>query len=107
MKQGPSYVTDEIHLWHVRLDQPLDTVVALHAMLSEDERDRAVRLRAPRLRERFIVGRAALRRVLGGLSDQHPADVAFAYSAAGKPVLAGPAHESLNFNLTHSQHLAI
>ena len=98
---------DDIHLWHVPLDRPPAEVEALAAILSADELARAARFRDPRWGRRFVVGRAALRQVLGRWLDRAPPAVHFAYRAAGKPELADPHPPGAYFNVTHSQGLAI
>ena len=98
-----------VHVWAVPLRQPMAAVDAAARLLAPDEHARAARFHFARDRDRFIVARAALRRILGGCLGVEPAAVQFAYSAAGKPDLA-PVHEArdrLSFNLSHSHELAV
>ncbi len=74
------------------------------ALLSADERERAGRFRFGRDRDRFVSGRAALRRLLGDRLGVAPADIEIAYGAAGKPYVAGA---SVQFNVSHSDDVAL
>ena len=76
----------------------------LEDLLSEDERDRAARLRFERDRRRFVVARARLRELLGRRLGMRPEAVAIVYGAQGKPALA---RGELRFNLAHSGELAL
>ena len=88
----------EIHLWTWTLSAlPGDS-----ALLSPDERVRAERYRLDRDRDRFVAGRAGLRRILASEIGADPAALLFAYSKGGKPSLIGGPH----FSLSHSQDLA-
>jgi len=77
-------------------------------VLSADERDRAARFLAERERDRFIVARATLRRLLGERLGV-PADaVRLRMEKHGKPALAWPfAASGLRFNVSHSEGLAV
>jgi phosphopantetheinyl transferase len=81
------------------------------ALLDDGERARAGRFRFARDRIRFIAAHAQARRLLGARLGIAPADVRFATTRHGKPVLAPapadvpgapPAEGTLAFNLTHS-----
>ena len=54
----------DLHVWTVALDQPADVCARLELVLSDDERARARRFVFERDTRRFVVCRAALRRVL-------------------------------------------
>ena len=71
------------------------------ALLSDDEQDRANRLRQEDARHRFVSSRTALRTILGKLLEKEPGALAFDAGEHGKPFLASPA-SSLNFNAAHS-----
>jgi 4'-phosphopantetheinyl transferase len=90
------------------LDQPASTVRRLGESLALDERERAGRFHFDRDRDRFIVGRGALRALLGRYLGMEPGRVAFRYGPQGKPALAeGAGTSPLQFNLAHSQGLAL
>ena len=96
-----------VHTWCVNLDVPAETVAALSATLSPDECDRGARLRFARDRERFVVTRGVLRRLLGRYLDMPPGDIRFAYNAFGKPELDPTLDSRLQFNVSHSADLAL
>ena len=99
---------DEVHMWRVALDQDGSWVSGLHALLSADERQRAVRFRFPPDRERFVVARAALRSVLAGYLRTPAWALHFRYGARGKPALrVGHGCAPPRFNLSHSHGTAL
>lgn len=89
---------DEVHLWTFRLEPELDD----GGLLASCERVRADRFHFRRDRDRFIAGRAQLRRILGAYLRQPPELVQFCYGASGKPAVSEP----LAFNLSHSGDFA-
>lgn len=74
-------------------------------VLSGDEIARANRFYRAEDRARFMLTRAALRRLLADASGRRPEDLAFTIGPFGKPVLAG--REDLHFNVSHSSALAL
>jgi 4'-phosphopantetheinyl transferase len=99
----PGYV----HVWSVSLDVPRSMVSDGFETLSADERGRAARFHFDRDRRRFVCARGALRRILGEYLEIDPLDLSFQYGVHGKPALAGKAAESLSFNVSHSDELAL
>jgi 4'-phosphopantetheinyl transferase len=113
----PTFVTPErslntrpghVDLWATALDPATPTLARLERLLDADERARAARfVFAPDAR-RFRVARGTLREILGGYLGVAPADVRFAYAAAGKPALAAPfTGAGVEFNLSHSGEIAL
>jgi 4'-phosphopantetheinyl transferase len=94
MKLGDS----EVHIWQVNLDE-----VQLN-LLSPDEQTRADRFKFEQHRERFIAGRSFLRSLLARYLATDPIGLEFEYSSYGKPSLRST---RIQFNLAHSQHLAL
>ncbi|BAS58585.1 4'-phosphopantetheinyl transferase HetI [Leptolyngbya boryana NIES-2135] len=94
MKLGDS----EVHIWQVNLDE-----VQLH-LLSADEQVRADRFKFEQHRKRFIAGRSFLRSLLSRYCQADPMALEFEYSSHGKPALK---RSRIQFNLAHSQHLAL
>lgn len=96
-----------VHVWRVSLrGWSPGELAELKQMLSPDEELRAARFHFQRDRERFVVARGVLRRLLGRYLQIAPAAVRFAYSSYGKPSVAAPA-TTLRFNLSHSHELAL
>jgi len=100
---------DEVHVWQVNLDKASSAVLRrARTVLSDDEVVRAERFYHERDRQRFIIGRGLLRRLLGWYLDLDPRHLKFCYGVHGKPRLAAPACSSeIFFNATHSGPLAL
>ncbi len=89
-------------LWRFPLDVPRDALRQHWETLSPDERTRADRMRSGP-RERFVVARGQLRRILAAHLGVAPSSLAFGSGRNGKPfVEAGP-----HFNLSHSGGLGV
>lgn len=89
-----------IHVWIIRLDEePLD-----HRLLNEEELQRASRFHFPLHQQRFVVGRAALRRLLGWWLGMSAREVKLDYGEMGKPFVYGDIMHQ--FNVSHSHELA-
>ena len=98
----------EVHVWRVQLDAAPARVAALAATLSPEEQARALRYRADRLRDRWVVAHGALRAILAGYLNGAAAELRVGADELGKPRLEtddGPA--PLRFNLAHADGLAL
>jgi 4'-phosphopantetheinyl transferase len=82
---------------------PSSLQAELAASLSPAERSRLDALRRPDDRERFLLGRAALRRLIGGWLGRAPAAVPIECGPHGKPRCPG----GPEFNLSHSGDLIL
>jgi len=92
----------EVHVWIAQLDQPASLVVRCERLLSSNELQRADRFRFPHLRNRFVLGRAALRILLARYIGLNRERIDFAYAEHGKPSVASG---GLEFNASHSDSL--
>jgi 4'-phosphopantetheinyl transferase len=98
----------QVHLWRVSLDQPQALVQQASSLLSIDEKARATKYRFARDRNRYIVGRAALRSIAGRYLHLPPRQPLFFYTEYGKPFLAPDTNPSdIRFNLAHAQEVAV
>lgn len=97
-------VLSDVRLWLVDLDTA-DDLGADRALLSSDEAARAERFVFERHRARFIVGRAALRRLLAEATGQPADSLVFSYGPTGKPALPGAVAPW--FNVSHSDRLGL
>lgn len=88
----------EVHIWQVNLDE-----IQFH-YLSLDEQARADRFKFEQHRDRFIAGRSFLRSLLSTYLQTDPISLEFEYASHGKPSLK---NSPIQFNLAHSQHLAL
>jgi 4'-phosphopantetheinyl transferase len=106
---GWTFTSDEIHLWSFALVPPQDGLDSFVSVLDPAERQRAQRFKFPADKIRFVVGRALVRHILGCYLDKHPAELAFAYGAKGKPYFAERRDGSkpLQFNLSHCENVAL
>ncbi len=99
---------NDIHVWRVRLDQAEHDLPQLWSILAGDEQIKAERFRFPKDRAHYIVARSALRFILSRYLLLEPHKIRFGYSPYGKPALDPASHrESLSFNLSHAQELAL
>lgn len=99
---------DTVHIWKIDLNQPEFQVESLRATLSSDEIARAERFYFPEHRQRFIIGRGSLRKILGHYLDLAPSKIEFDYQQRGKPFLSTKfANSGIFFNLSHSQDLGL
>ena len=94
----------EVYISTCQLDDDSDiALMGAWDVLSSEEITRAKRFRFMRDCSRYVRGRAFLRHRLGTAIGQHPARVALTQVANGKPFL----DETLHFNLSHSDGLAV
>ena len=106
-QETPRLFPDEVHLWLVRLEgQHLD-LQDLRETLSKDEQSKANRFHFERHRRRYVVCRGILRKLIGGYLRQEPSYIRFQYEPMGKPVLDKGSGEGLQFNLSHSEGVAL
>jgi len=90
-----------------RLDADHDAVCSESALLSRAERHRASRFVRERDRDRFILGRATLRRLLGARLRIPASAVEVVVGAHGKPALGPQLRGSgLRFNVSHCGDVA-
>jgi 4'-phosphopantetheinyl transferase len=95
---------DAVHVWRARLDWPRATLARLESVLAADERERMARFHFEPDRRRFLIGRGALRLLLGDYLGTTPEALRFAYSPYGKPGLIA---DQLQFNVSHSGDLVL
>jgi len=91
---------DEVHVWHVELNNWQTATASLFELLANDERERASRFKFPAPRDQYIISRALLRKTLGRYLRVEALDVRFRTTANGKPELAGSS--DFQFNLSHT-----
>jgi 4'-phosphopantetheinyl transferase len=100
---------DEVHVWRIALDPGgIDPAMGMD-LLDAGERERAARFRFDRHRRRFVLRRAALRRILARYAGQPAAALAFEVNAWGKPALRTPGGcaAPVAFSLSHSHERAL
>lgn len=97
----------EIHVWSIALRLSDDQEKKQLAILSDDEEERAGRFYFPIHRQRFIAAHAALRQILSLYVNLAAKDIVFGYTEYKKPYLQTPEATRLQFNLSHSDDLAV
>jgi 4'-phosphopantetheinyl transferase len=98
----------DIHVWRFSIEPPQQELESLFLLLSPDEKTRAERFYFERDRNRFIAARGLLRTIIAGYVDMPPSQIEFVYGNFGKPALKSqPQGKALEFNLSHSQDLAL
>lgn len=99
-----SMKTYELHLWFADMRAFAHTDMANEclALLSANEKDRLAKIKSSAHKQRFLITRATVRKVLAlYLQDVSPQSLIFATNQFGRPLLAeNPCH--LEFNLSHS-----
>ncbi len=99
-------IADDVSLWWCELDHASAAIAGLAATLSRAEHARAARFGTDALRERWIAGRASLRRVLGRVLGVPAAAVPIARGRRGRPQLGG-IDAGLDFNVSHTGGVAL
>jgi len=103
----PEALQTEVHVWIIPLDAAEDKVAVCEATLSDDELARANRYRFARDRRRFVMARGYLRRILSNYLGIEAHSALFVYNFHGKPALSDLHNTAIEFNLSHSDELAV
>lgn len=102
----PALPPGEVHVWRSCVDQSITT--AALGLVNEEELRRSERFRFEADRRRYLVSRAALRRLLATYLAADPRELRFALGSHGKPALAPSAAGSeMRFNLSHSGNVVL
>jgi len=96
----------EIQVWAVELQASESSFSRCCAWLSGDEQVRAARFHFDQHARAYVLGRAVLRALLGGILGLPPAGIQFCYGPKGKPALADSG-SLLRFNTSNSGNLAV
>ena len=96
--------TAHIDIWQWDFAAPEAWRARWQSVLSEDERERIARFKFDRDKQRFLVCRAWMRRIIGWYVGCSPEALTFAYGIRQKPSLASG---RLEFNLSHTDGLAV
>ncbi len=101
---------DEVHAWQVCPEELAARALRdrCFAWLSPDERTRYDQFPTKSLAHEYLTARVLCRTALSRHAGVHPSEWTFDKGLDGKPRIAGPdGFESLRFNLTHTDGLAI
>jgi 4'-phosphopantetheinyl transferase len=94
-----------VMLWWCELRASRSQLRHCEDLLSDAERARAARYGIEALRDRYVIGRASLRRVLGAALGIAPARVPIVRGDRGRPRLTG--NTALDFNISHTGEVAL
>lgn len=104
----PELLPREIHLCWVPLAGTEADLIALRAVLSDAERQRAERYRFDRHRKAYIFGRGSLRLLLDRYTGESARRISFRYGPHGKPALAnGCGSHRISFNYSDADGYAL
>lgn len=94
-----------VHLWRRALRASAAEVNSCYGLLSNEEKERALRFRIDRPRQDFVLTRGTLRLLLARYLKITPQGVSLQNSRNGKPFLDG--EDELCFNVSHTDGLAL
>jgi 4'-phosphopantetheinyl transferase len=98
----------EVHVWTVPLDYREESFYPYLGILDSEELHISASFRFERDRQRFIIRRIILRKLLSLYLGITPQMVRLRYSPHGKPYLLTPCDgDSIQFNTSHSKGLAL
>jgi len=96
-----------VTVWRIALDPLRAPDAAAVAELSEQERARAARFATDALRNRWLHGHVATRRILARALGVAPHTIVYGAEAAGKPFVASPAGSGIEFSFSDSGDRAL
>jgi 4'-phosphopantetheinyl transferase len=96
-----------VHVWKADLSVLEERYERLEALLSTEERQRALGYLLPGHRRRFRMVRGALRELLGAYLQRDPIGIELSRGDEGKPMLTAGLGTTLHFNISHSRGLAL
>ncbi|HLB09465.1 MAG TPA: hypothetical protein VK617_08005, partial [Gemmatimonadaceae bacterium] len=94
-----------VKLWWCELRASALQLRHCYSVLCDSERTRAARYGVESLRDRYVIGRAGLRLVLGRSLGVPPVEVPIIHGERGRPRLAQDA--VLDFNVSHTGDVAL
>ena len=99
---------NEAHLWFVQLDEVAPVCLETYwDLLSDDEKEGAARLVFETHRNAFVTAHAFVRATLSRYATVAPSDWSFATNDYGRPRVCQPSFGDLDFNLAHSDGIAV
>jgi 4'-phosphopantetheinyl transferase len=101
----PTLDENQIHVWTLHLEVENSEFRYYQSLLTNAEIDRANRFTNLEKRQRFIIARASLRKILSLYTHSCVSTLDFEYGPGGKPYLSN--NTGINFNLSYSQNIAM
>ena len=104
LRLSPEY----IDVWICDLRILSKNIEIFYSLLTDDERERANKLKVENKKQEYIITRGSLRQHLGLLINIDPKDLIFEYLKHGKPILAKKSNTTgVTFNVSHSNEFAL
>ena len=101
-------MSGDTHIYHAKLDLPKFIVREYESLLCPQEKMRAAGFHFKRDRNRYVVGRGLLKKILAIYLKSAPGKIKIHYRTNGKPFLYGAGNkEDVHFNLSHSDDCAL
>jgi 4'-phosphopantetheinyl transferase len=100
-------LTSELHVWTLPIVEDPAALLSYSAVLAPDERERAKRFHFVEHQAAFIANRGRLRILLAWYLCSPPAELVFSYGTQGKPSIVSRISNGLEFNLSHTDGMAI
>lgn len=97
-------LAEGVHAWLVDISEHRSLLPEATVFLQEEEQERANKFRREGDRNRFILGRIVLRKLLGELLQCPPQKIPIVLSKHKKPVLAGASEGLYHFSVSHSEN---
>lgn len=101
----PALDQNQVHVWTLRLEAENVELRHHESLLTNAEIDKANRFTNLEKRQRFIIARASLRKILSLYTKSRASTLDFEYGPGGKPYLSD--NTGINFNLSYSQNMAM
>lgn len=98
---------DEIHFYIIELDNLKPELPEIKSALSKSELETANKFRFNKDRERFIITRYILRKILSNYLYIPPKEIQIITNQYGKPKLDSELNNNIQFNISHSGNLVI
>ena len=90
-----------VHVYGITISASLHLLTLAHVLLNEPEHKRAKSYYQQKDRERFIVSRVALRKLMGKYLNQAPQNIVFSIGNNKKPFIHN-ARQPIHYNVSHS-----
>jgi len=103
-----SITHNDLHIWKLYLSKMgNDTEEFYRNSLSQDEKERADKLRFQTDRNNFLMARGYLRNLLSTYLGKEPQEIELRYGRYGKPCLSKESNpDNISFNLSHSHGIS-
>lgn len=102
-KPGSPLPAEEIHIWLIKVSEHIPLLAEAALVLEAEEQIRADKFRKEGDRNRFLLGRIVLRKLLADLLKCQPKEIPIVISKHKKPVLTGALEGLYHFSVSHSE----